>query len=135
MENANEKITSKDSSDKNIKRKRSEALNVTVLEILLQHDLPENLARSLVEDAADVGDLINTIRTVAPDAKDLLRALAELKNDEFSKEDSLLAVPKHKLPWFEVLLQHDLPENLARSLVEDAADVDHLISTIQSIAP
>ena len=108
MENSNEKITSKDSSDKNIRRKRSEA-NVTVLEILLQHDLPEDLARSLVEDAADVGHLIDTIQTVAPGAKDLLRALA----------DPLLAVPKHKRPWFQVMLKHGVPKDTAAAFIRD----------------
>ena len=97
MENSNKKIACKDSSDKTIRRNRSEA-NGRCLEILLQHNLPEELARSLVEDAADVDHLINTIQEVAPGKKDLLRALTELKNDEFSKEDRLLPVPKHKLP-------------------------------------
>ena len=110
MDNSNEKITSKDSSDKNIRRKRSEAnVTVAVLEILLQHDLPEDLARSLVEDAADVGHLIDTIQTVAPGAKDLLRALA----------DPLLAVPKHKRPWFQVMLKHGVPKDTAAAFIRD----------------
>ena len=88
------------------------------LEILLQHGLPENLARSLVKDAADVGQLINTIQTEFPDAKDLLRDLAELKNDEFSEED-VLRVPKHKLPWLQVLLKHGLPRDIAAPFIRD----------------
>ena len=170
MENSNKQIISKDSSDKTIRRKRSEA-NVTVslpkpitnsrnqfpqrplhlkpsphpsvpptqhscltksliqddtttstqtatphntvdigrcLEILLQHDLPEDLARSLVKDAADVGQLINTIQTVIPGADDLLRALGEL-----------LTVPKHKLPWFQVLLKHGVPNYIAAAFIRD----------------
>ena len=87
------------------------------LEILLQHGLPENLARSLVKDAADVGQLINTIQKAIPNAKDLLRALAGLKNDEFSQEDRL--VPKHKLPWLNVLLQHGLPKHIAAPFIRD----------------
>ena len=118
MENSNKKIACKDSSDKTIRRNRSEA-NGRCLEILLQHDLPENLARFLVEDAADVDHLINTIQEVAPGKKDLLRALTELKNDEFSKEDPLLAVPKHKLPWLQVLLKHGVPKDLAAALIQD----------------
>ena len=89
------------------------------LEILLQHDLPENLARSLIKDAADVGQLINTIQTVIPGANDLLRALGELKNDEFSEEDRLLTVPKHKLPWFQVLLKHGVPKDTAAAFIRD----------------
>ena len=168
MENSNEKIISKDSSDNTIRRKRSEA-SVTValpkpitnsrnqfpqrplhlkppphpptqhscltksliqddatassqtvmpqnmedlgrcLKILLQHDLPEDLARSLVEDAADVGHLIDTIQTVAPGAKDLLRALA----------DPLLAVPKHKRPWFQVMLKHGVPKDTAAAFIRN----------------
>ena len=150
MENSNKKIASKDSSDKTIRRKRSEA-NATVslpkpstssrnqfsaqnvtphntvdigrvgrcVEILLQHDLPESLARSLVKDAADVGQLIHTIQTVNPNATSLLRALEELKNDESSKEDRLLPVPKHKLPWLQVLLKHGVPKDLAAALIQD----------------
>ena len=118
MENSNKKIACKDSSDKTIRRNRSEA-NGRCLEILLQHDLPEDLARSLVKDAADVDQLINTIQTVIPGAKDLLRALGELKTDEFSKEDRLLAVPKHKLPWFQVLLKHGVPQDIAATFVRD----------------
>ena len=179
MENSNKKIASKDSSDKTIRRKRSEA-NATVslpkpitnssnqfpqrplhlktsphpsvpptqhscltksliqddtttstqtatphntvdigrcLEILLQHNLPEDLARSLVKDAADVVQLINTIQTEIPGANDLLCALGELKNDEFSQEDRL--VPKHKLPWLHVLLQHGLPKHIAAPFIRD----------------
>ena len=138
-----------DSSDKTLRRKRSEA-NVTVslpkaitssrnqfsaqtvtphhtvdigrcLKILLQHDLPEDLARSLVKDAANVGQLINTIQAANPDAKGLLlvRALEELKNDEFSQEDQLLPVPKHKLPWLQVLLKHGVPKGTAAAFIRD----------------
>ena len=88
------------------------------LEILLQHGVPENLARSLVTDVADVGQLINTIQTEIPDAKDLLRDLAELKNDEFSEQD-VLRVPKHKLPWLQVLLKHGLPRDIAAPFIRD----------------
>ena len=181
MENSNEKIISKDSSDNTIRRKRSEA-SVTValpkpitnsgnqfpqrplhlkpsphpsvppaqhscltksliqddtttstqtatphntvdigrcLEILLQHNLPEDLARSLVKDAGDVVQLIKTIQTEIPGANDLLCALGELKNDEFSEEDRLLPVPKHKLPWFQVLRKHGVPQDIAAAFVHD----------------
>ena len=147
MENSNKKIASKDSSDKTIRRKRSEA-NATVslpkpitssrnqfsaqtvtphntvdigrcVEILIQHDLPESLARSLVKDAAGVGQLIHTIQAVNPNATSLLRALEELKNDESSKEDRLLPVPKHKLPWLQVLLKHGVPKDTAAAFIRD----------------
>ena len=147
MENSNKKIASKDSSDKTIRRKRSEA-NATVslpkqitssrnqfsaqtvtphntvdigpcLNILLQHGLPESLARSLIKDAADVGQLIHTIQAANPNAKSLLRALEELKNDEFPKEDRLLHVPKHKFLWFQVLLKHGVPKGTAAAFVRD----------------
>ena len=142
MENSNKKIASKDSSDKTIEANATVSLPKPItssknqfsaqtvtphntvnigrcLEILLQHDLSESLARSLVKDAADVGQLIHTIQSVIPNAEGLLRAIEELKNDESSKEDRLLSVPKHKLPWLQVLLKHGVPKDMAAAFIRD----------------
>ena len=48
-----------------------------------------------------------------------MRASEELNNDESSKEDRLLPVPKHKLPWFQVLLKHGVPKGTAAAFIRD----------------
>ena len=99
-------------------------------DILLQNDVPENLARSLVENAANVGEVLETIKEDNPQAQDLLRALAELKN-----EDQLPPVPEHKLSWLQVLLEFGVPQHLAVPFVRDIVGKAELADKLHEAMP
>lgn len=111
------------------------------LEIMLQHGLPEGLARTLVQGAGgDVGRLIDTIRTAIPSAKDLLKALEEpmdaVLDPRRGAAPTADAALGSRLPWLRVLLQYGIPEDLARKFLQSiAGGVNELGDKLRKFMP
>ena len=80
------------------------------LDLLLQHAVPEAVARSCIRDAADDTQLVCKIKE-------------ELASGEATERlvHILSFAEKFKRPWLNVFLRHGLPAELAKSFVSGIA--------------
>ena len=93
------------------------------LDLLLQHAVPETVARSCIQDVADDAQLIDKIKDAVPDkgAGQLVQVLS-------FPED-------YKRPWLNVFLKHGLPVEHARGFVLGIERFTELEAKIRRLAP
>ena len=78
------------------------------LDLLLQHAVPETVARSCIQDAADDAQLIAKIKALASPGEGVERLVQVLSFRE-----------AYKRPWLNILLLHGVPAKFAIPFVED----------------
>ena len=95
------------------------------LDLLLQHAVPETVARSCIQDAADDAQLIAKIKALASPGEGVERLVQVLSFRE-----------AYKRPWLNIFLLHGVPAKHAIAVVDDTTGgLPELNATLRRMVP